>query len=240
MRNFPIHTTNGRSRLLLLFILLLLSGTAVYWLGPGHRYHFYLMCNEQQYSGVTVGGFLGAEPRACHNEFYPVWQPFQDRGAALATAVACIPRDDASTPVQAIPALRDNLQCPIETAATAETTASCTAPPECAQYDPAHCVCLAWTMDRLKQCGEYNLCPGKAVICVLTGDDADGGEGMLMHLGVETTEIIFGGWNNVECEVSGKGWHADIGSCGTGKGIRYKRCESVWVIAGDPAESIFQ
>ncbi|MGH7964113.1 MAG: hypothetical protein ACRERD_20215 [Candidatus Binatia bacterium] len=203
---------SGRSRLFL-FVLLLIGGVAAYWFGPGHTYHFYLLCDQRQYTGITVHGFLGEKSYPCVNEFYTVWQPFQNRSTALATAVGCLPGDGQPSPIPAVPAIRDNLQCPTAQAAPSD----------------------AWKKDGLQECGEYELCAGKAVICVLAGDDADDGAGMLMHLGVETQEIVFGQWSNQECGSSGKGWHAEVGSCGTHQGVRYKRCTSVFVVPeGDP------
>lgn len=192
-------------------LLLIGGGIAAYWFGPGHTYHLYLMCDERQYTGITVHEFLGDESHPCVNEFYSVWQPFQDRSAALATAVECLSGDGQPNPIHAVPTNRDNLQCPAGQAVAPD----------------------AWRQDRLQECGEYDLCSGKAVICVLAGDDADGGAGMLMHLGVETQEIVFGQWSNQECESSGKGWHAEVGSCGTHQGMRYKRCTRVLVVPGE-------
>jgi len=235
MEDSTARGAHGKRRLPLLFALLLVGGLVVYWFGPRHTYHFHLLCNEQQYTGITLHGFLGDERHPCVNEFYRVWQPFQDRDTALATAVECLSHNEKRGAIHAISTVRDHLQCPVEPPVAASPGAACSsAPPACEQYDSQQCVCLAWKQSDLKECGEYELCLGKAVICTLAGDDADGGAGTLIHLGVETKELVFGQWSNQECDTSGKGWHAEVGSCGTRQGTRYKRCTSVFVV---PEES---
>lgn len=45
----------------------------------------------------------------------------------------------------------------------------------------------------------------------------------------DRSRIYFGSWGNGECGVSGSGWHAFAGSCGTDAGTKYKRCDRVEV-----------
>lgn len=45
----------------------------------------------------------------------------------------------------------------------------------------------------------------------------------------KTRSIKYGKWENEQCKLSGSGWHANIGSCGTGKGDGWQRCDQVRV-----------
>lgn len=46
-----------------------------------------------------------------------------------------------------------------------------------------------------------------------------------------TAQIEFGPWSNTQCDLSGNGWHARVGSCGKGGGTGWNRCTSVRVEA---------
>lgn len=45
----------------------------------------------------------------------------------------------------------------------------------------------------------------------------------------KTRAIEFGDWENSQCGLSGSGWHAKVGSCGTGAGSGWQRCDQVRV-----------
>ncbi len=94
---------------------------------------------------------------------------------------------------------------------------------------PMKSVILPARSPKIKSCSELDNCVGTVIACQNVGDDKDGVTALNYNVSGRYA-VTFGGWNNVECDRTGNGWHQAGGSCGVGTGNGYKRCGSVRVI----------
>lgn len=91
-----------------------------------------------------------------------------------------------------------------------------------------------------KNCAENDECKPSKVIACLTSSDKPSevppgvwlihpNDKNFQNAESKTTAIIFGNWVNPQCGLQGNGWHARIGSCETGQGDKWQRCDQVKV-----------
>lgn len=91
-------------------------------------------------------------------------------------------------------------------------------------------------------CSENVPCDGTVLACQASGDrpgevptgkwlyGPSSPDDMNNVQGVARTDAIeWGGWSNSECGIHGEGWHAKVGTCGTGTGTGWQRCANVRV-----------
>lgn len=91
--------------------------------------------------------------------------------------------------------------------------------------------------DKIVICAENEFCEGRVLECLSSGDRPSEvspntwlkGPNSIDYgnTSFQTSKIEFGPWNNQECGLSGAGWHAKIGSCGTATGFLWQRCVQV-------------
>jgi hypothetical protein len=154
----------------------------------------------------------------------------------------CLDRDgdDYGQPLAASGVIGDGSvtvgECTVDGATACELDVPCAGD----DRDDNNAECTDGIRPGVRLCDELNACDsdgnglvdGTPITCI-AADDRDVDEGQRLPCR-ETSQCLFGPWENPQCGTTGEGWHSPHGSCGVGQGTGFKRCRFVEVEIPDP------